>query len=93
MITMDVVLQKLAANFNTNLPLAYYNRLAVIVGSKEEPSSFSSAPRVFFNPCIPNPNTFNRHSSYPIIIRTNIEKDEQVQILELILVCIKFLQG
>ena len=66
------------ANFNTNLPLSFYNRLAARLGPIEEPHSYGSAGGAFFNPDIVNPNSHNRHFGWPISVRSNLDKDEQV---------------
>ena len=66
------------ANFNTVLPLSYFNRIAACMGPIEEAPSYGSVSGAFFNPDIVNPNSHNRQNAWPITIRSNMKKEEQV---------------
>ena len=68
-----------AANFNTVLPLSYYNRLADRLGPIEEAPTYGASAGVFFNPDIVNPSSFNRQNGWPIKVRSNMKKEEQVR--------------
>ena len=67
-----------AANFNTVLPLSYYNRLADRLGPIEGAPTYGDSTGVFFNPDIVNPSSFNRQNGWPITVRSNMRKEEQV---------------
>ena len=75
-----IILLLILANFNSKLPLAYYNHLAEGLAAKEEAPDYSGASSGFFASEIINPNSHNRANAFPIRIRSAMPKDDQVGI-------------
>ena len=66
------------ANYNTKLPLEYYNTLAEGIAEKEIVSELNTTPRSSLNPNIVNPNNLTRSNAWPITVRSSLPEDEQV---------------
>ena len=69
------------ANFRSPIPLCYYSILADTLNAREDAGlsgEYRAAPTSSFNQDIANPNTFNRGSAFPVIMRSSLPQDDQV---------------
>ena len=67
----------ISVNYNTKIPLRFYNFLADGLAAKEE--ELSAVSGSFVNPDVVNPNSYTRTNAYPVTIRSSMPKDEQVR--------------
>ena len=64
------------ANLGVKAPLHFYNFLSESLTARDD--DYGSGSGRLFNQDVVNPNTFNRNNAFPIIVKSDLPKPDQV---------------